>query len=204
MFERKKNMNQENMVRLSPPWNTYHNFIRESIGSDPWVTVSDIAEISGSQHLIRIAARTEEKARALATILALRHSFGNVNLDIEILHNGSGVSPYEPPLTVTDLIRIFNQALGTNSYFVNVKPGVLGIASVFPIFKKEVIQFFNDDISDFYNNYNGVASSVFAEVLRPDIYGTYINPSTAQGSDCNGQSRLVLFVLLLVLLGMRS
>ena len=191
------------MTRLSPPWNTYFNFIKESIGSDPWVRVSDMTEVSKTQYIIAIQTRRKEKARALATILALRQSFGRVIVDIEVLHNGSGVSPYEPPLTASDLIKVFNQALGTNTYFKNAETGGFVDISVFPIFKKEVIQFFNDDISDFYNNFNGVASKVFAEVLRPDIYGTYINPSTAQGTDGNGngQNQQVLFLLLLALFG---
>ena len=191
-------MNQENMGRLSPPWNTYYNFIRESIGSDPCVKVSDMTEVSGAQYIVQIQAHTKEKARALATILALRKTFGKVIVDIEILHNGRGVSPYEPPLTTVDLVRVFNQALDTNAYFKNVRPGGFGITSVFPIFKKEVIQFFNDNLSDFYQNFNGVAANVFAEVLRPDIYGTNINPSTAQDSVNNGLNWSILLLFLLL------
>ena len=196
-------MNQDNMARLSPPWYTYYNFLKHTIGSDNWVKVLDMTEISGSQYIITIQAHKEDKARALATILALRQSFGNVIVDIEIIYDGKGVSPYEPPLTINDLVRIFNQALDTNVYFKNVKPGGFVTTLIFPIFKKEVIQFFNDDISDYYNNFNGVASNVFAEVLRPDIYGTHINPSTEQGSDgnANGQNNLALLILLLALFG---
>ena len=194
-------MKQNNMARLSPPWHTYFSFIKESIGSDPWVKVLDMAEISGAQYIITIQARSREKARALATILALRKTFGNIIVDLEILHNGEAVSPYEPPLTINDLVGVFNQALGTNRYFNSVKPGGFVTTLIFPIFKKEVIQFFNDDISDFYNNFNGVAADVFAEVLRPDIYGTSINPSTAQGSADNNQNQMLLFVLLWALFG---
>ena len=197
-------MKNENMARLSPPWYTYYNFIKESIGSDPWVKVLDMTEMSGAQYIITSQARRIEKARALATILTLRQTFGNIVVDIEILHNGNGVSPYEPPLTNAELLRIFNQALGTNSYFRNVRLGGLVAESIFPIFKKEVIQFFNDDISDFYQNFNGVASNVFVEVLRPDIYGTNINPSTEQGAVNNGSNNLALFVLLLALFGIFS
>jgi len=194
-------MSQENMARLSPPWNTYYNFIKWSIGSDPGVRVLDMREVSSTQYIIQIQANREEKARALATILALRKSFGHVIVDIEVTHNGRGVSPYEPPLANSDLIRIFNQALGTNSYFENVKTGGFVVTSIFPIFKKGVIQFFNDDLSDFYNNFNGVAANVFADVLRPDIYGIRINPSTAQGPANNGLNQLILFTLLLTLFG---
>ena len=194
-------MNQDNMTRLSPPWYTYFNFIKESIGSDPWVRVLDMKEVSGSHYIIQINALREEKARALATILALRQSFGNIVVDMEVLFNGRGVSPYEPPLTNDDLLRIFTQALGTNTYFEIAKPGGFVGISIFPIFKKEVIQFFNDDISDYYNNFNGVAADVFREVLRPDVYGTHINPSTAQGPAGNCKNQFVLFMLLLALFG---
>jgi len=194
-------MNSENTARLSPPWHTHYNFIRESIGSDPCVKVSDMAEASRFQYIIQIQAHSEEKARALATILELRQTFGKIIVDIEVLYKGRGVSPYEPPLTAGDLVRVFNQALGTNTYFTGVKPGGVAAVSIFPIFKKEVIQFFNDDISDYYNNFNGVAADVFAKVLRSNIYGTNINPSTAQGVNGKGQSNLGLFLLLWLLFG---
>ncbi|MFC5468952.1 hypothetical protein ACFPPD_09475 [Cohnella suwonensis] len=48
------------------------------------------------------------------------------------------------------------------------------------MFKVRVVQFFNDDLSDFYSNYNNVAASVFRDVLRNMVSGTVIQFSTEQ------------------------
>ena len=50
-----------------------------------------------------------------------------------------------------------------------ISPPTLG--AVVLILKKSVVQFFNDDLSDYYANFNGVAASVFAEVLNTEYQG---------------------------------
>ena len=37
------------------------------------------------------------------------------------------------------------------------------------IFKKEVIQFWNDNLSDYRGNYNGLASDIAKEILKANI-----------------------------------
>ncbi|WP_127532908.1 hypothetical protein [Paenibacillus kobensis] len=43
-----------------------------------------------------------------------------------------------------------------------------------------IVQFFDDNLSDLYGNYNNVAAFVFREVLRNRISRTSIQFSTAQ------------------------
>jgi hypothetical protein len=56
---------------------------------------------------------------------------------------------------------------------------LFGNTFVYPVFKVRVVQFFNDDLSDFFSNYNNVAAFVFKDVLRNTISGTPIQFSTA-------------------------
>jgi len=170
-------MSEENSLQLSPPWYTFFNFVKHSIGKDPGVKVLDMKELSGSNFLIPIEVGNRDKAAALATILVPGQNFGDTNVSIEILHCGKTVKPMDQPQDVCCLIK---KALDTNYYFDGVEMReVFDFIIVFPVFKKAVIQFFNDDLSDLYNNFNGVAADVFAEVLESMIDGRFIYPSTA-------------------------
>ena len=79
------------------------------------------------------------KALALSSIMNPEYPYGNISVAIRVFdHKG------------------------------NLQKPMLLRSVVYAIFKKEVIQFFNDDISDFYCNYNEVAAKVFNEVLCND------------------------------------
>jgi len=172
-------MSEEGSVKLSPPWYTFFNYLKHSIGKDQCVDVLDMEEISEGDFLIPVEVRDRGKAIALATILVPCKNFGNINVRIKVLYCGRAVKPYCHPHDVSVLIKIFEEALETNYYFEYVESGVLfGSTIVFPVFKREVIQFFNDDLSDLYSNFNGVAAMVFAEVLESRLNDVSIRPST--------------------------
>ena len=169
-------------VKLSPPPYTYFNFLKHSIGNDPCLEVLEMQEKAEGNFLIQIEVEGITKARALAAILELHQSISNWNIYIEILHNGRVVKPQKDYETMEDFVEMFENALSTNRYFefATYVRTFSGFPIVFLIFKKDVIQFFNDDISDFYNNFNGVVADVFREVLKPTVHEIGINPSTAR------------------------
>ena len=173
-------MAEEN-VRLSPPPYTYFNFIKHSIGNDSCLEVLEMQVQEEGNYLIQIEVQDRRHARALAAILELHKNIGNENIYIEVLHKGTIVEPQEDYKTMKDFIKMFETALCSNRYFNRATfiKSLAGYPIVFLIFKKEVIQFFNDDISDFFNNFNGVAADVFREVLKPAVHEIWINPSTA-------------------------
>ena len=174
-------MKEYSLVGLTPPWYTFFNFLKHSIGRTKCVQVLEMKELSDSNYLIQVDVKNQDKAFALATILLPFKNFGNINVRVEVLHFGQVVAPEDQILDVSELIRIFEEALDTNCYFKYVEfVKMLDLYIIFPVFKKEVIQFFNDDLSDLYRNYNGVAASVFAEVLKPQIRNIFISPSTAR------------------------
>lgn len=73
-------------------------------------------------------------------------------------------------------------ALENNPYFeqVVVQPQLPGGANVvFPVFAAQVIQFFNDDISNLCQIFTGVAANVFHDVMNDDVCGIPILFSTS-------------------------
>ncbi|MFC5467372.1 hypothetical protein ACFPPD_01495 [Cohnella suwonensis] len=51
---------------------------------------------------------------------------------------------------------------------------IFGVTYFYPVFKVRVVQFGNDDLSDFYGNYNNVTAIVFREVLHRTFSGITI------------------------------
>jgi hypothetical protein len=174
-------MTQSNLPQLSPPQFTYFNEVKYSVGNDPFVTVLNIIELPyDAGYLIPVLVRNQEKAQALATIVERQKTFGNIVVYVVVIYDGQVVNPLTDTFTPQEMGKLFETALKTNRYFkfAAVERLSPGTESVYPVFSKSVIQFFNDDLSDFYNNFNEVAASVFRDVLRDEINSIPINPST--------------------------
>lgn len=172
-------------VALSPPWITFANQVKFTVGQDPNVRVGNLRSI-GSNYLLLITVRSLSRARALATIIQNSVQFGNVKVTVLIKTcTGQTARPYSTTsLTASQIAQLYRIALSTNTLFSfvttrSITPQV-GSLSVFPVFKKKVVQFFNDDLTDLFNNYNNVAAFVFQAVLKNTINNIAINFSTAE------------------------
>ncbi|MFD2682507.1 hypothetical protein [Bacillus seohaeanensis] len=174
-------MTESNLPQLSPPQFTYFNEVKHSVGNDPFVTVLNIIELPhDAGYLIPVLVRNQEKAQALATIMESQKTFGNIVVYVVVIYDGQVVNPLTDTFTPQEMKKLVETALKTNRYFIfaAVERFSPGTESVYPVFSKSIIQFFNDDLSDLYNNFNEVAASVFSDVLRKEINSIPINPST--------------------------
>ncbi|WP_257152001.1 hypothetical protein [Bacillus toyonensis] len=151
---------------------THFNELRNSIGVDPTVTVGPLIPVGGN-YIILVHALSNEKARALATLLKSSLQFRNVSVTVIVTNNENEiVNPFPCPLDAFEIAHLFQVALENNPYFEQVVvqpqfPG--GVNVVFPVFKAEVIQFFNDDISNLCQTFTGVAANVFHDVMQDDV-----------------------------------
>ncbi|TCP68313.1 hypothetical protein [Baia soyae] len=162
---------ETNNVELSPPWVTYFNEIKYSVGADPDVTVGPLLPI-GDVYLIIVTVSENEKAKAIATLLNPTQTFGNVEVLVVVINEGELITPLPCPLNAFLIASLVQTALTGNEFFqkVVVQPQLPNQPNaVYPVFKPEVIQFFNDDISNLCNTFTGVAASVFQDVLRNEI-----------------------------------
>ncbi|KGX91741.1 hypothetical protein, partial [Pontibacillus marinus] len=177
-------MTQPNQPELSPPQVTYFNQLKYSIGNDPFLTVIDLYELpKNAGYLIPIWIRNEEKARALATILETQREIGNIPIYVVVLFDGNIAEPYDvSKFNARDISKLVEDALETNRYFLFSKVAfvVPGTVAVYPVFTKSVTQFYNEDLSDLYRNYNEVAAEVFKEVFQEKINGIDLDPSTEE------------------------
>ncbi|MGF2616195.1 hypothetical protein FZC84_00260 [Rossellomorea vietnamensis] len=169
-------------IQLSPPWITYFNELKFSIGEDPEVTVGPLIPV-GSTFIALVTVSDNQKAIALATLLKSSVEFGNITVNVVVVNGDQEiVNPLPCPLSPFTVAALMETALSGNPYFVEVvvKPQIPGEPdAVYPVFTPEVIQFFNDDISNLCNTFTGVAANVFADVLVESLCDVPILYSTS-------------------------
>ncbi|MDP4164192.1 MAG: hypothetical protein Q8898_13900 [Bacillota bacterium] len=171
------------MTRLSPPWYTLWNEVKNTIGKDPTVTVENL-NVSQHPYQINILVEDANKGSALATILADTHRMGNTSVVVQVI-NSKGV-PYQGKTvhSPVELSSIVTEGLSGNPLFVKsvvqqIAPYPNAPTFVFPVFTKSVVQFFNDDLTDLYHNYNNVTASVFRDIMKSTVNGVTLDCSTA-------------------------
>lgn len=155
---------KEQFVKLSPPWYTYHRKIQALFGRDPEIHIRELAEVSPGKYTYMILVDNESKAEAIKAILINPQILGNIEVKATIL------GPSEDSVKQNDNIDIvtYETAFRGNPVFSKVVSCSYGrvFEKSFCIFKKQVIQFWNDDLSDYYGNYNGLAEDIAREIFE--------------------------------------
>jgi hypothetical protein len=181
---------QPPQVGLSPPWYTLYNKIANTIGADPSFKVQPMRQ-EGNTYIIVIVAQDGGNPYALAAVLTLSYSMGNITVQVQVLDpSGNPIRPQLPVGTdpITAVAEAVRTALRTNPYFVEVLEPVGSLPPNFPqppvvaVFTRSVIQFYNDDLTDYYRNFNGVTADVFNDILVTSYPGNVKLGTTTQST----------------------
>lgn len=136
---------------LSPPWDIYVSKVKALFKGDKEV----VLKYDEDERTLNMFVSSFVKAEALNKIMPKNVSFGNVSLIINII---------TPDDEISDIADTFRAAFKDN-------PNVTDIVSIkdpfdnyinYMIFKKEVVQFYDDDISDIY----GLCSTLNEDIAR--------------------------------------
>ena len=141
-------------VGLSSPWETFGKKLRVFFEHDDEINVTPI-DTTDDNYTIAIQSANSLKLYALSKLIAPEYSFGNVVLKVEF------ETIVDPEKDFANLI--YSTAFAGNDYFrymIKDKDEVSGETRNYAIFAKDVIQFFNDDLSDYYRNFNGLVQDV--------------------------------------------
>lgn len=150
-------------LNLSPPWVVYYRKLSAFFKEDPEVRIT-YDEI---EQEIKLYVDNAEKAVALENLLPHEQNFGNVTLYITVVPaNKTTFDSVKATYSTSssDIIHIcFN-----NKAVVGIKvvDGIMTNRITFVIFRKEVIQYFTDDIGD----YHGICSTLYQDLAK-DIFG---------------------------------
>ena len=151
-------------LNLSPPWVMYYRkllaFFKED--SEVKITYDDI------EQEIKLYVNNAEKAVALENLLPNKQVFGNVILYITIVPANKTCFDSVKAGNSTNLNDI-GRICFNNEAVVGVKivDGIMTNKMVFVIFKKEVVQYFTDDIGD----YHGICSTLYQDLAK-EIFGS--------------------------------
>lgn len=169
-------------IGLSPPWDTYYSKLKYSVGVTPGVNVGALIPINDSLYIVVVTVDSVPVGLALATLLKQEMQFDEVKVMVFVQdQQGTQISPIPGSLTAFEIAQLFLESLTGNAYFDNVvvRPFAPGEPNaVYPVFKPEVIQFFDDNLADLYSNFNGVAADVFRDVMKDAISDVDILYST--------------------------
>ena len=151
-------MEENKQVKMAPPWVQYASAVKAMFREDPEIRVVYINE--GPRLLLYVNNQT--KAEALAELLPSKPEFGSVIMPVDVI-------PANDHTSIRDKLRwVFN---GNNAVSqVRDIEGVLSNPLTYIIFKKEVVQYFIDNLGDFYGNRNTLYQDLAAEIF-PDHDG---------------------------------
>ena len=148
------------MVKLSAPWCTYQKKVKALFELDPDIDVKEVTEGTGDcDYEFDIVVRNHDKYNALKTLMETRVEFGNVTLGVHIFDAYKQETEFDIAMLKTlfdgnglvkDIKVITDSALAKH-YYVRFQP--------------TVVQFFNDDLSDFNGNWSGLAADIAREVM---------------------------------------
>ncbi len=144
---------------IQEPWVTTYNKIYALFGNDLDLTISNLNERTPGNYVIIISSQNNAKLESIKKILKNHFDFGNVTLDIEFI-------PENDDEKITD--SDFRNAFNCNENLAEVRSIETpdGFHRTYVVFEKEVVQFYNDDLTDLYGNYNGLMEDIARELFN--------------------------------------
>lgn len=158
-------------VSLSAPWVTYYKKILELFRYDPNVKVAfDYEEMK-----LFIRVQGDAKAEAIAQLLPQQVEFGNIILTINIIPANENNCNGKKLVNKSDSV-LFADAFAGNEAVNNIftVEGIFNAPFTYVVFKNQVVQFFNDDLSDPHGNCSTLYQEIAKEIFKDRVnYGVF-------------------------------
>lgn len=140
-------------INLSPPWVTFYREVEALFKEDPEVKVV----YNENTYELKLLVDNPQKADALAYLLPEEKEFGNIKLTIKVI-------PANKNLETIDYIK---HAFAGNPVvsFYEEAPDIFANKMDYVVFRKEVVQFYNDDMGDVYGNVSTLYEDLARDVL---------------------------------------
>ena len=154
----------EQNLQLSPPWNQYYSSIKALFDEDPDLLIGDLVESEDGGYEFDIASGNAIKLAALQRLIKNVVQFGNVDLVINFVYEDDGKDYSSAIAKAAFDGNPHVRAIATHLQPVTQEPDYAAV-----IFQKEVIQFYNDDISDYYSHCSTLAADIANLVVNRDL-----------------------------------
>lgn len=146
---------------LAAPWTTYYRQLQSFFKKDEEVKVI----FDNQTASIKIFVENPTKADALTLLLPTAKTFGNVTVNVSVIPANNAERKEE--LDPKNHQQLFTHALNGNKAISFIQEvGFMGNQKfMYVVFDKEVVQFYNDDISDIrglcHTLYQDIANTIF-------------------------------------------
>lgn len=146
-------------IKLAPPWVTLIKKMEALFRQDKDVRIE--ADTAASTPKVKLYVANARKAAALTAILPGSWKFGNVECVIVVVPGNGEAGEF------ADAAETVGAAFEGNPAVAVIRPVSKGLFKnlVYVAFKREVVQFFNDDLADINGNWSGLYASIAKELL---------------------------------------
>jgi len=155
-------------LKLSPPWVLYYKKLNTLFEYD-----KDVLVIYDEDEMeIKLYCSDNNKSEALSLLLPNTISFGDVELKITVIPSNEKTNRVK--ITINNPETAIYVLFNTNNDYVEsveVIPTPFG-KFTYVIFVKEVVQYFEDDLSDFYGVKSTLCEDIAREIFK-DIDGVF-------------------------------
>lgn len=162
-------------LQLVSPWINFYHEVNAFFRYDRNVTVIFDEE----ETEVKLYVNGNEKAEALSKLLPDIRKFGNVTLRVTvILANDNPASCYYKPPKTSSSRRGYNSVTETEELFFTALRGnpVFSFADsvdlqtnkvIYVVFRNEVVQYYNDDLGDYYGQCSTLYQNIAADIFKP-------------------------------------
>ena len=165
-------------VKLEAPWMTFRKMVKALFEGDSEIMVGEIYDDGKHDYAFDISVTSHEKYVALDRAMPKVRSFGNVTLGIYIYDEENN-----PDVVGLD---VFETLFKGNPILKDIKtqplPDQLTTLG-YVRFQPDVIQFFNDDISDYNGNLSILAADIAYIVFEDDHRDVYFCTAPVNEND---------------------
>ena len=158
-------------LKILPPWTTTINMIEALFDGDPQIACN--INYEGKNPSITLACNNGDKVTALQQILPDEYEFGNVKLKVSI----DGTPSNREFRNKKELFEAAFEKNPAFAYAVSpVDDSYTWFSMVYVVFKKEVVQFFNDNLNDCHGIISTLYQNIAEEILTGDgVDGVFFN-----------------------------
>ena len=149
-------------LKIAPPWVQYVNALTAMFEKDPEVRV----EYNNDEHQVKLYVENVRKAEALEKLLPAEKEFGGVTLRISVI----------PANLDNSLVALYKEAFMNNRAVVEIttiNEPFMSNPVTYVSFKKEVVQYHNDDLSDSNGNRNTLYQEIAKELFEGHREGIF-------------------------------
>ena len=149
-------------LKLSPPWSIFYDEIRAMFLKDPEVKVV----MDEDHYTVHVFVNNPRKSAAIAKILEQEKKFGRITLKVQVPPPDGEGDMYD----FDNGVDLYRAAFENNPRLSYVQPKTsIFDTSFYVVFVNEVVQYFNDDISDINGNCSTLAEDIARNIFVGDL-----------------------------------